>query len=54
MPKLKKDRNTLPFIDPVDKQLFKAFLNAAGSIAKCKQDLKSTQLKIAYTILCRT
>ena len=49
--KPKKDRNTLPLRDPVNNQLFKVFLNAAGSMAKYKQDLKSAQLKIAYTIL---
>ena len=51
LPKRKKDRNTLPLRDPVNTELFKVFLNTAGSMAKYKQDLKCAQLKIAYTIL---
>jgi hypothetical protein len=51
LPKRKKDRNTLPLRDPVNTELFNVFLNAAGSTAKYKQDLKCAQLRIAYTIL---
>ena len=51
LPKSKKDRNTLPLRDPVNTELFQVFLNAAGSTYKYKQDLKSAQLRIAYTIL---
>ena len=51
LPKQKKDRDTLPLRDPVHNELFKVFLNAAGSTSKYNQDLKCAQLKIAYTIL---
>ncbi len=51
LPKQRKKRTILPLRDPVYTELFQIFLNAAGSTAKYKQNLKCAQLKIAYTIL---
>lgn len=51
LPKKRKQRQTLPLKDPAYNELFEVFVVAAGSNANYKQDLKSAQLKIAYTIL---
>jgi hypothetical protein len=51
LPKKKKKRETLPLRDSVYTELFDVFVTAAGSSVKYKKDLKSAQLKIAYTIL---
>jgi len=54
LPKQKKNRAILPLRDPINRDLFNLYFNAAGSLAKYKQDLKCAQLKIAYTILFYT
>ena len=51
LPKKRKEKMTKPLRDPVNVDLFPLFFNAAGSEAKYKIDLKSSQLKITYTIL---
>ena len=51
LPEKPKKRNILPLRDPVYADLFKVFLNAAGSSYKRQKDLKIAQLQIAYTIL---
>jgi transposase InsO family protein len=51
LPKKRKEKITRPLRDPVNVDLFPLFFNAAGLIAKYKRDLKSSQLKITYTIL---
>ena len=51
LPKRKQDPNKLPLRDPVYTELFEVFLNAAGCNYQRQQDLKSAQLKVAYTIL---
>jgi len=54
LPKKKKERGILPLRDLVNTELFGLFRAAAGSQSKYKQDLKSTQLKVTYTILFYT
>lgn len=51
LPKRKKERHILPLRDPIDTQLFEVYLNAAGCTYQRQQDLKSAQLRVAYTIL---
>lgn len=54
LPKKKKERVILSLRDPVNTELFNLFRAAAGSQSKYKQDLKSAQLTVAYTILFYT
>ena len=54
LPQKKKERVILPLRDPVNTELFDLFRAAAGSQSKYKQDLKSAQLTVAYTILFYT
>ena len=54
LPQKKKERLTLSLRDPVNTELFNLFRAAAGSQSKYKQDLKSAQLTVAYTILFYT
>ena len=54
LPQKKKERLILPLRDPVNTELFDLFRAAAGSQSKYKQDLKSAQLIMAYTILFYT
>ena len=54
LPQKKKERVILPLRDPVNPELFDLFRAAAGSQSKYKQDLKSAQLTVAYTILFYT
>ena len=54
LPKSKSVKQSLPLRDPINKELFKVFLNAAGSNLKYKKELKSAQLRVAYTILFYT
>lgn len=49
--KKRKEKITKPLCDPVNVDLFALFFNASGSAAKYKRYLKSSQLKITYTIL---
>nr|WPV72646.1 putative integrase/recombinase protein [Navicula sp.] len=51
LPKRRNKRNVLPLRDPINTELFDVFINAAGSTYQRQKDLKSAQLKIAYTIL---
>lgn len=51
LPKKRKEKITKPLRDPVNVDLFPLFFNAAGLTAKYKRDLRSSQLKITYTIL---
>lgn len=51
LPKKRKNKRTEPLRDPLHIDLFPLFFSHAGSSAKYKKDLKSSQLKIAYTIL---
>ena len=54
LPKAKIMKSTLLLRDSITKELFKVFVNAAGSHSKYKRDLRCAQLKIAYTILFYT
>lgn len=40
IPKRKKEKTILPLRDPINTDLFKVFMTAAGSTSKYKQDLK--------------
>lgn len=51
IPKRKTNKATLPLRDPLDSDLLPIYMAGAGSQAKYKQDLRSAQLQIAYTIL---
>ena len=51
LPKRRNKRNVLPLRDPINTELFDVFINAAGSNYQRQKDLKSAQLRIAYTIL---
>jgi integrase/recombinase XerD len=54
LPQKKKERCILPLRDPLNTELFDVFRAAAGSQSRYKQDLKCSQLTIAYTILFYT
>ena len=51
LPKEKKDRIIQPLRDPIDNTIFPLILANAGSHYKYQLDLKSAQLRVAYTIL---
>ena len=51
LPKKRKEKISQPLRDPVNVDLFPLFFNAAGLAARYKRNLKSSQLKITYTIL---
>jgi integrase len=51
LPKRRKKRTILPLRDPINTQLFDVFFTAAGCTYQRQNDLKTAQLKIAYTIL---
>lgn len=50
----KKDKETLPLRDPIDRNLFPIFFTNAGSVTIRKKDLKQAQLRISYTLLYYT
>ena len=54
LPQKKKERVILSLRDSVNTELFNLFKAAARSQSKYKQDLKSAQLTVAYTILFYT
>ena len=54
LPKNKINREVLPLRDPIDINLFPLFFTNAGSQANRRQDLKQSQLRIAYTLLYHT
>ena len=54
LPQKKKECVILSLRDPVNTELFNLFRAAAGSQSKYKEDLKSAQLTVAYTILFYT
>lgn len=54
LPKVKKDRQIQPLRDPINFDLFPLFLINAGNYAQKLQDLRKSQLRIAYTILYHT
>ena len=54
LPKRKKIRETQKLRDPLDYELFPLFLNNAGKSVKRLKELRTSQLRVCYTVLYYT
>jgi len=54
LPSPKKQKQTLPLRDPATSHVFEILMTNAGNVFKQQKNLKSSQLRILYTILYHT